>query len=58
MDGLLGGAALAVDGGAGAGGGEDGREDDVAGEVARLRADLGDAAEDYVVDEGGVGGGD
>jgi hypothetical protein len=50
VDRLLGGAALAVDGGAGDALGQPGGEPGGAGDVAGLRADRVDAAEDDVVD--------
>lgn len=54
MDGLLGGAALPVDGGGGHGIGESGAQPGVAGGVHGLLADLVDGAPDHVVDEGGI----
>ena len=57
VHGLLGGAALAVDGGAGHVLGEAGDQPAGAGDVARLRADAVDVAEHHVVDGGGVDAG-
>ena len=54
MDGLLGGAALAVDGGGGDGFGQAGAEPGVPRGVHGLLADLVDGAADHVVDEGRV----
>src|SRR5690606_26010095 len=57
VDGLLGGAALAVDGGARNVFGQARGQPGGAGDVGRLRAELVDAAEDDVVDLAGVDAG-
>ena len=57
VDGLLGGAALAVDGGAGDVLGEPGHQPARAGDVARLGTDGVDAAEHHVLDGAGVDAG-
>ena len=54
VEGLLGGAALAVDGGGGHRLGPAGGQHGVAADVERLLADLHDAAHDHVVDQGRV----
>jgi len=54
VQGLLGGAALAVDGGGGHRLGPAGGEDGVAADIERLLGDLHHAAHDHVVDEGWV----